>query len=194
MVTDNGDGTSQLVAQAGVIFMKSTLIKWKIEEAAEKEAARTWLDWCVLAKHAVSQAKLKQALFSDKTRVTSFSLPNAGAPESQEKKDKKRKHSHARTKSRSSSVIHPTHHESSIPELPTTKLTIHTPEPNSFFTNILSSSQIGFHAPIWWVIVIIFLVLFIIIWQPSIRTMESLRRAFILGNAYNEHQLLDKLR
>jgi hypothetical protein len=66
IVTDNHNGTSQLVVTTGVVFIKSSMLRWKIEEIAAKEAATSYHMWAAQAREAVIDAKEKGLLRSDK--------------------------------------------------------------------------------------------------------------------------------
>jgi hypothetical protein len=65
IVTDNEDDTSTLNIQVGVIFLKSSLLRWKIEDLALKEVIRSWQEWAQQAKLALFDAKEKKLLYSD---------------------------------------------------------------------------------------------------------------------------------
>lgn len=117
IVTDNGDGSSQLVVTTGVVFLKSPrLLRWKIEEVASKESADSYNMWARQAKQAVIDAKEKGILRSQ-TRKCS---------EKRRDVDKKRKKTH-HNKKKPAPIKASQETSTHIPITATTKIVTRTP-------------------------------------------------------------------
>ncbi|KAL0482048.1 hypothetical protein AKO1_013263 [Acrasis kona] len=79
---------SRLIVTTGVVFLKGTLLKWKIEETAVKESTESYRMWATQAKQAVLQCKEQGTLWSDGIH---HDQSNGHEPTSTSKKAQRRK-------------------------------------------------------------------------------------------------------
>jgi uncharacterized membrane protein YgcG len=67
-VKDGSDpNTCNVRIELGVMFLKSTILKWKIEDSASKETTSSYLLWFNQAKQAVTKGKEQKVLFSQRS-------------------------------------------------------------------------------------------------------------------------------
>ncbi len=193
IVTDNGNGTSQLVVTTGIVFVRSSMFKWKIEEVASKEASASYQMWASQARDAVIEAKAKGKLHS--------SQKGGKKKKKHTKKGKgKKKPTHVRT----SSI------QKNIPPV-ATKIVTTTPfdsigTPGFETTASLPMQAIGYllgmasktfekiHVPVWSVILFAFLFFIYILPQQgtvfqSLEKMDKNLRYYRMQNVMFEKQM-----
>jgi hypothetical protein len=193
IIVDNKDGTSTVSISAGVIFVKSTILKWKIEDLTIKEVFKLWTEWGNQMKQFVIEEKQNKRLFSDQK-----------GPE--EKKDrvekKKKKLLKLDTKSRVEIPKSPTRKTAPIPprlltprQRPTVVVHQQHHEPS---TNYFQHVRSNIAVPLW---LIISIVLLLVILLPqhtyvtwSMEKFNAATKEFKLENFLLEQQLLDMLR
>ncbi|KAL0479646.1 GRAM domain-containing protein [Acrasis kona] len=204
VIKDNSDGvTCNMSIMCGVIFLKSTFFRWKIEEVAGKESLKNWQVWSQKALSACQTEKSEQNLFSCSGSLLSEDSPssrgvrsNSGATKSTLKK-KKTKHNKKTSFDVAPVIVHSPVKQHAPTPLATPKrspLTSHVqpPQDQSLLSTVLSWFLQMFgsvNAPLW--SLLLFLILFLLIMMPQQMLIGS--NLYDLENTLREYKIQDSM-